>query len=457
MVKGMVARMRTILFETERLSVGRFVPEDHEALAEILTDPEVTFFEPYPTFTREECVQEAIHFSKSNEFFAVLYNDTVIGKISFSKQQADSYSICCTFGAAYQNKGFAAESIRGFLEYAFSEWNVRRVFAEINTANSKSVRLAEWLGMRREAEHWALYPDKNIPSLYHNFYIYAMLKQEFIRNAAPSIKKKNVSLSPDELRAVTYYEGDIAEADRNDPFWGDERAYLTLNALLYDNLATEYVRVHEGKRLNPEISADLPRLIRLYAALLSAAEKGIQTSDESCYRVERAVDFAICLARGMTNAFTSTSRSAFLPAYGDKQRIVLLRYHAPAGTPLIIFSKLLNQYLKADEDEILLPPYLRFDAKKRPLTDADCRITDQNGAPPVAAYDLFILPNQHISFCTEQAAALPNIYPVIARLYAQIQQDIPEEQLVAEDRAAYLQFKHALRCCFKNSNCTTNI
>lgn len=449
--------VRTILFETERLTVGSFIPEDANDLADILTDPEVTFFEPYLTFTREKCVQEAVHLSKSNEFYAVLQNGTVIGKIYFSKQQADTYTLGYTFGAAYQGKGFAAESIGGFLEYAFSEWNVRRVIAEIDVRNSNSVKLAERIGMRREAEHKALYPDKHIPARYHDFYIYAILKQEYIRKDKKIIKTKNPSLTPEEMRAVKFYEGDITENDRDDSFWGDARAYITLNALLYDNLATEYVRSHEGKRLNPAISANSPRLVRLYAALLSAAEKGVQTADTICYRVERADDFEVCLERGMTNAFTSTSRSGFLPAYGDKQKIVLLCYHAPAGTPLIIFSNLLNQYLKSNEDEILLPPFLRFDAEKRPLTDADCCIFDQNDAPPIAAYDLYILPKQHISLCTEHAAALPDIYPTVAKLYAQIQQNIPEDHLNPDDRAAYLQYKRALRCCFKHSDPPTTI
>ncbi len=434
--------MRKILFETERLAVGTFIPEDHSDLADILTDPEVTYFEPYETFTREKCVQEAINFSQSNEFFAVLRQEKVIGKIYFSKREADSYELGYTFGAAYQGQGFAAESIRGFLQYAFTEWDVRRIIAVIDTRNRKSAALAERLGMRREAEHKALYPRKNEPDIYDDFYVYALLKDEYERPAQV--------LTPDESRAVRFYEGDIAEDEKDDPFWGDARAYVTLNALLYDDLATEYVRVREGKRLNPAMTADLPRLIKTYAALLSAAEKGAQASEMTGYRVERAADFQVCLERGMTCAFTSTSRSGFLPAYGDKQEIVLLCYHVPAGTPLMIFSLLLDRYLKSGEDELLLPPFLRFDAKKRPLTDADRRITDLNGAPPAAAYDIYIQPQQHIGLCADDAA-LPDIALTVKRLYADIQQNTPENALDQNDRTAYLQFKKAIRQCFRAS------
>lgn len=37
------------LFSTERLTVRKFTPEDHNDL----TDADVTYFEPYETFTRE--------------------------------------------------------------------------------------------------------------------------------------------------------------------------------------------------------------------------------------------------------------------------------------------------------------------------------------------------------------------------------------------------------------------
>lgn len=168
------------LFKTERLSVRKFVPQDHSDLADILTDPVVTYFEPYETFTREACVQEAINFSKSDEFFAVVLEDKVIGKIFFSKRGNGSFELGYTFNASFQGKGYATESIMGMLKYAFETLGVRRIFAEIDTRNSKSVNLVERLGMRREAEHKELFPKKDDPESYNDFYIYAILKKEFL-------------------------------------------------------------------------------------------------------------------------------------------------------------------------------------------------------------------------------------------------------------------------------------
>lgn len=172
----------TELFTTERLTVRKFQPSDWEDLAEILTDPEVTYFEPYETFTKEACVQEAIHFSESDEFFAVVSNKKVIGKIYFSDKGFGSFEIGYTFNGKYQGMGFACESIKGMMNYAFYTLGVRRIFAEINTRNKKSIRLAERLRMRREAEHKEMFPRKEDVNIYDDFYVYALLKKRLESN-----------------------------------------------------------------------------------------------------------------------------------------------------------------------------------------------------------------------------------------------------------------------------------
>ena len=169
----------TELFSTDRLTVRKFTPDDHDDLADILTDVEVTYFEPYETFTREACVQEAINFSNSNEFYAVVLEEKVIGKIYFSDKGYGSYEIGYTFNKAYQGNGYASESLKGMMKYAFSTLGVRRIFAEIDTRNSKSIKLVERVGMRKEAEHRELFPRKGENDVYNDFFVYAILKKEF--------------------------------------------------------------------------------------------------------------------------------------------------------------------------------------------------------------------------------------------------------------------------------------
>ena len=159
----------TELFSTDRLLVRKFTPEDHEDLADILTDDEVTYFEPYDTFTREACVQEAINFSNSDEFYAVVLEGKVIGKIYFSDKGFGSYEIGYTFNKSFQGNGYASESIKGMIKYAFTVLGVRRIFAEIDTRNDKSIRLVERVGMRKEAEHKELFPRKGESDIYNDF------------------------------------------------------------------------------------------------------------------------------------------------------------------------------------------------------------------------------------------------------------------------------------------------
>lgn len=167
------------LFSTDRLMIRKFNPDDYSDLAEILTNVEVTYFEPYEVFTREACIQEAINFSNSDEFYAVVLDGKVIGKIYFSNKWYGSYEIGYTFNKAYQGKGYASESIKGMMNYAFFTLGVRRIFAEIDTRNSKSIRLVERVGMRKEAEHRELFPRKGENDVYNDFFVYALLKKEF--------------------------------------------------------------------------------------------------------------------------------------------------------------------------------------------------------------------------------------------------------------------------------------
>ena len=199
---------------------------------------------------------------------------------------------------------------------------------------------------------------------------------------------KSSPLTPEEAAAVRFYEGDLTCLPAADPFYADSRAFVSLNALLFPGLGSEITRIREGKRLNPAVLADLPRLTALYSALLSAAKKGAQPRQRESWRVERAEDFAQLAAAGQTLSFTSTSLGGFLPAYGDKQGIVLMHFTVPAMTPCIVMAELLDNYAKADEQELLLPPFLTFSASERALTDAERQITDQNGRPPAAVYEI---------------------------------------------------------------------
>ncbi len=109
----------------------------------------------------------------------MVLQNKVIGKIYFSEKDFGSYEIGYTFNGKYQGKGYAYESVKGMMAYAFLVLDIRRIFAEINARNTKSIRLAERLGMRKEAEHKELFPRKENENIFDDFYVYAMLKKDF--------------------------------------------------------------------------------------------------------------------------------------------------------------------------------------------------------------------------------------------------------------------------------------
>ncbi len=191
-----------------------------------------------------------------------------------------------------------------------------------------------------------------------------------------------MQLKEAEIAALRYYIGDVSG---DDPFWGDGRAYLVLNALFYPGIVTERARAAEGKPLNPAILADEERLRTVCTDLLSVFQRSACEAPLTLYRVERLADYRLNVEAGHLISFTSTSTAGFLPAYRDRRGIALMRFQLPAGTPCIPMNKALPVYAKAGEAEVLLPPLLRCQFAEVPLTEAERVITDADGKEPAVS------------------------------------------------------------------------
>ena len=60
--------MNNIAIRSPRLLVRRFTSADGNDFAEILTDSETVFYEPYEVFTQEQAIAEAEKFSHDERF-----------------------------------------------------------------------------------------------------------------------------------------------------------------------------------------------------------------------------------------------------------------------------------------------------------------------------------------------------------------------------------------------------
>lgn len=182
-----------------------------------------------------------------------------------------------------------------------------------------------------------------------------------------------------EIKAIKFYTGDVSGGDS---FYGDGKAYVTLNSLFFEGIATEKMRADEGKRLNPAVIENIPRLLEFFNSLFSAFGKSRLARPCKTYRVERMADFEMCRSLGRTISLTSTSLAGFLDEYRDRRGIALMEFNLKEGSHCIDVAEVLDYYVKAEEREILLPPFLSIDIVEKELTKEESRVTDCDGNPP---------------------------------------------------------------------------
>ncbi len=168
---------------TERLIIREFRETDGEDLYEYLSDEEVVRFEPYKPFNKEEAYNEAKRRTKDENFLAVcLKNGKLIGNLYFAKCEFETWEVGYVFNKNYWGNGYATESLKALMNYAFIEMKVRRIIAKCDPKNSNSWILLERVGMRREGtllQSVYFHTDENDNPIWKDTYEYALLKSEY--------------------------------------------------------------------------------------------------------------------------------------------------------------------------------------------------------------------------------------------------------------------------------------
>lgn len=170
----------------ERVIIRKFEQNDWKDLYEYLSDEEVVKYEPYNVYSQNEAKEEAISRSNDESFYAVCLRNSgkLIGNLYLSKGDFNTWELGYVFNRKYQGQGYATESAKALLDYAFTHLGARRITAMCSSSNCNSWRLLERLNMRREGlllQNVYFKTDTHGKPIWFDSYEYAMLKEEWCK------------------------------------------------------------------------------------------------------------------------------------------------------------------------------------------------------------------------------------------------------------------------------------
>ena len=136
-----------IVIETERLNLRFLRLDDADDLLEYQSNPEIVRYIPWPERTREqveEALQKTINtgareLKNSGDFFVLAWelkdSGKVIGQSNMSLRSTNDQlsDIGWVTHQDYQRQGFAYEATHALMRYAFKNFPLHRIVADIDT------------------------------------------------------------------------------------------------------------------------------------------------------------------------------------------------------------------------------------------------------------------------------------------------------------------------------------
>ena len=135
---------------TERLEINRITSNDKEDFfINVSNDKKVletfvcTYAESLDDFDFEP-------YLKMDNLFAIRLKESgkLIGIILYFAKDGNSCEIGYGIGSDYWNKGYATEAVGAFIEYCFSSFNCKKVYASFFNGNGASQKVLEKCGMK---------------------------------------------------------------------------------------------------------------------------------------------------------------------------------------------------------------------------------------------------------------------------------------------------------------------
>lgn len=206
--------------------------------------------------------------------------------------------------------------------------------------------------------------------------------------------------SEEEVRSLKFYQGDknIYDVKENlEEFYKTPKAYMTLNALMYDGIDNEEIRImQEGHQLSPQLFYNIDEILKVYENIFSIMNKSLcqrkeqEVSRMFTYRMERLQAFEL-LKKGHTISFTSTSKkeNMGIDYFRRKDGLLILQFQVPSDMPYIDMNEVLgDKNTFFEQHEVLLPPFVKMSMRPRKLTPEEEKYRDINNHPPIGKYEV---------------------------------------------------------------------
>ena len=163
---------------------------DVDDLLEYQSNPEIVRYIPWPPITLEQVKKAAeavvntctFQLKENKDFIVLVWELKISGKVigQSNMMLVSKENKCANIGWVthqdFQRQGYAFEATKALLKYAFTNTDVHRIIADIDTRVHESAALAEKLCMRREATYLDC---EFFKGEWCDMWLYAILKREF--------------------------------------------------------------------------------------------------------------------------------------------------------------------------------------------------------------------------------------------------------------------------------------
>ena len=180
--------MAMLPLHSTRLTLRRFTMADLEPFMAYRNDPDVARYQGWESCSQTEAAlliagQHGRDAGTPGDWFQIAFalkdTDELVGDcgLEVHAPAGNQATVGFTLASAHQGKGYDTEALTCLFDHLFTQLKLHRVTADTDVLNTRSWRLMERLGMRREAHH-----IQNVwfKGRWADEYLYAILREEWL-------------------------------------------------------------------------------------------------------------------------------------------------------------------------------------------------------------------------------------------------------------------------------------